>query len=190
MKGPSILSKKKGFYDRSGPNFRGGRLVGVLAHFVAQPSKFSQRLYAVSPVARSSKVKFEEGKSIYKVMRDKRSSGWANKHRFEIADQLAEMFVDFMSLGIAHRDLHSSNIILKRGKDGKPIVKAIDFEFARTLDQSVVNELYEDRCLNEMGMDLEGVKSAALNLSKNNAEREELRRYFNRKFEKLVKERL
>jgi len=194
MKKASLATRKakKGFYTRP-CTVRPFSKERIPAQFVAQPSEHAQRLIAVetNPGQKAVlTVKKERGRSIPAFEAHLKRFKWFNKNRFEIIDQIAEGLVDHMTLGVVHRDLHPDNIVVSRKKDGKPAVKFIDYEGAFLADRRAIKGRNQEETKLVLTKDFKFTKDYVSWLSKDENEAKELNKYFRKKFEKLVKERL
>lgn len=119
-----------------------------LGHFIAQPSKYAQRLLAVAlkPARMDKAVMKTEGAGKAKVewVKGRELASFldtplARRYRHRILDQLADLVADHIRLGVAHGDIHSENIVvsmrkMRRGRLPRGVrVRAIDYGAAMPL---------------------------------------------------------
>ena len=116
--------------------------IAPIAHFIAQPSKYSQRILSLSldrmPVrgrlvhfgrvtsltpasfSEHTRVVHEKGTTLESL----KGTEFLRRNRYRIMDQLAELVADHLRLGAVHGDLHAENVVVSK----KPLaLKAIDY---------------------------------------------------------------
>lgn len=117
--------------------------IAPIAHFIAQPSGYSQRILSLSlkkaPVRgrlvhfgritsltpadfenAHARVAYERGRTLESL----RGTAFLRRKRGKILEELAGLVVDHMRLGVVHGDLHAENVIVSKS----PLaLKAIDY---------------------------------------------------------------
>lgn len=129
----------------------------VLAHFIAQPSRYAQRIHEVATplepgmrlrarklLARfyrprrimpsHARIAWERGRSLDLVGGRMRFG-----EKLRVIDQLADAVVENLRLGIVHNDLVVPNITVSRRK--RPVIRIIDYETARPLTAENLGEV-------------------------------------------------
>lgn len=161
-----------------------------IQHFIAQPSKYAQRIKVIlqpSDVfwrgvvggAGQAMVEGVRGMSLKEL----RHTAFLRKNRRKVLDELAGLVADHIRLGVSHGDLMSQNIIVfpvGRGKQRfrSPLrLKAVDYELAVPLDEQVLSHDYTI-----------AVGDIVPLLARDKEDEHKLKRYFERKFlERVMK---
>ena len=141
-----VQHKEESYYKKVGAWKQTTKKQEITAQFMAQPSKYVQRIESIGQEKQSIKglpmgkekigrtipmrLKFEKGKSIIDYF--PKDSKYIHENRNAIARELAKAVADIhLKYGIMHLDLEATNILIKKGK--KPEVKLIDFAHGKEI---------------------------------------------------------
>lgn len=157
----------------------------VIPQLIMQESPYAQRMLAAAGPKRAV-VKWEKGSSLTSLGLAKSPLLRANKRR--ILAQLAYAVADHVRLGMMHTDMHGSNIVIAgthSRKTRQPVrVKIIDYGMALPISAENLDMFMKHSDYHK------ALGSALAHISRNRAEDERLKRYFEKKFLQRLEEKL